>query len=330
MNNPIHILIIDESPHTLETLSTYLPAGEYCFHLTPNPADGLATALRIQPDVILLDILSSGPFGFVTCRHLRENEKLSQVPILLLCPEENRGLRRQGLIAGATDCLNKPLEKVEVIMRLTWLRRLCQQRELEQEQAVMAALIDEMEDTYDHTIEIWVDALGLHKPDSPGHLRRVCTDLLKLGRLAGLRGSALKQARRGALLHDFGSLKITKNAQPGQDDEMALATDGAWGPSASLAQVLFSQVDFLRPALDIPTCLHEKWDGSGYPRGLKGEQIPLAARLFAVIEAWDQACSITQDPSTVIESIQARSGRDFDPRVIKLFSDNIVVFQRNP
>jgi putative two-component system response regulator len=328
MSHPIHILIIDESPYTFDTLTACLPAGEYEVVSTSNPRDGLAMALSTQPDMILLDILSSGPFGFATCRHLREHESLANTPILLLCPEENRSLRRQGLIAGATDCLNKPLEKTEVLMRLTWLARLCRLHAMEKEQAAMATLVNEMEDIYDQTIEIWVEALGLRKPDPPGHIRRVCADLLRLARLAGLRGNELKQARRGALLHDFGTIKITESALPGSGEQILPQTDAPLGQPSSLAHSLFLQLDFLRPAMDIPTCLHEKWDGSGYPRGLKGEQIPLAARLFAVIEAWDLEFSNTQKSTPVLESIQARSGRDFDPRIIKLFSDNIVVFQR--
>jgi HD-GYP domain-containing protein (c-di-GMP phosphodiesterase class II) len=150
---------------------------------------------------------------------------------------------------------------------------------------------------------------------------------LKLGQAARISGEDLLHMRRGALLHDIGKMGVPDSIllKPGT------LTDEEWGVMRmhpTFAFELLSPIAYLHPALDIPYCHHEKWDGSGYPSGLKGEQIPLAARLFAVVDVWDALCSDRPyrqgwPHEKVLNHIRSLAGTHFDPKAVELFLEVI-------
>lgn len=176
---------------------------------------------------------------------------------------------------------------------------------------------------YDTTIEGWSHALDLRDKETEGHTLRVTDMTLTLARLADMSEAELVHVRRGALLHDIGKMGIP-DAILLKPDKL---TDEEWvvmRKHPTYAYELLSPIAHLRPALDIPYCHHEKWDGLGYPRGLKGEQIPLAARLFAVVDVWDALRSDRPyrrgwPEEKVREYIRAQTGKHFDPRAVDLF-----------
>jgi putative nucleotidyltransferase with HDIG domain/PAS domain S-box-containing protein len=176
---------------------------------------------------------------------------------------------------------------------------------------------------YDSTIEGWSHALDLRDEETEGHTLRVTEMTLKLARAAGITEEELVHVRRGALLHDIGKMGVPDHILLKPDK----LTDEEWvamRKHPTFAFELLSPIAYLRPALDIPYCHHEKWDGSGYPRGLKGEQIPLAARLFAIIDVWDALLSDRPyrqgwPKEKVIEHIKSLSGTHFDPKAVELF-----------
>ncbi|HAF71187.1 MAG: Putative signaling protein [Acetothermia bacterium 64_32] len=139
---------------------------------------------------------------------------------------------------------------------------------------------------YDATLEGWARTLELRDLETQNHAQRVTELAVRLGLRMGIRGEALTYLRWGALLHDIGKLGVPDSIllKPGKLDEKEWAE---MRKHPEYAYELLSEIEFLRPALDIPYCHHERWDGNGYPRGLKGEEIPLAARIFAVVDAWD-------------------------------------------
>jgi putative nucleotidyltransferase with HDIG domain len=176
---------------------------------------------------------------------------------------------------------------------------------------------------YDATIEGWSRALDLRDKETEGHTERVTEMTMKLARSIGIPDEELIHIRRGALLHDIGKMAIPDSIllKPGPLDE------AEWeimrGHPAQAFQLL-SPIVYLRLALDIPYSHHERWDGSGYPRGLKAEQIPMAARLFAVVDVWDALQSVRpyRDPwpaEKVIDYIRSQSGIHFDPAAVKAF-----------
>ncbi|MFH1998134.1 MAG: HD domain-containing phosphohydrolase, partial [Planctomycetota bacterium] len=139
---------------------------------------------------------------------------------------------------------------------------------------------------YDQTIEGWSRALDLRDKETEGHSQRVTEMTLRLARLAGMGEAELVDVRRGALLHDIGKMGVPDSILLKPDK----LNDEEWSQMRNHPEygyMLLSPIEFLRSALDIPYCHHEKWDGTGYPRGLKGEEIPLAARLFAVVDIYD-------------------------------------------
>jgi len=183
----------------------------------------------------------------------------------------------------------------------------------------------EMIQAYEATIEGWARAIELRDSVTEGHSRRVERLTLKVAEMMGIPRENLAHVRRGALLHDIGKMAIPDRIllKPGK------LTEEEWVEMKThpvYAREMLSRIDFLRPALDIPTYHHERWDGSGYPEGLSGENIPLAARIFAVVDVWDalqsdrpyrQAWSRAQ----AVEHLEQESGKHFDPEVVEVFLD---------
>jgi putative nucleotidyltransferase with HDIG domain len=181
----------------------------------------------------------------------------------------------------------------------------------------------ELEKAYQATLEGWVHALDLRDKETEGHTQRVTALTERLARSMGVDELALVHIRRGALLHDIGKMGISDTIllKPGQltDEERRLMQK-----HPVYAYEMLNPIDFLLPAIDIPYCHHEKWDGTGYPRGLKGEEIPFAARIFPVVDVWD---ALTSDrpyhkalpPAEVRQWIKDGSGKHFDPLVVEAF-----------
>jgi|GEM_PF-1669730 len=176
---------------------------------------------------------------------------------------------------------------------------------------------------YDATIEGWSHALELRDEDTEGHSARVTNLALELARALGVRAENFGHMRRGGLLHDIGKIGIPDAIlhKPGP------LTPEEWDKMRehpALAYKLLSGVRYLAPALEIPYCHHEKWDGSGYPRGLKGDKIPLAARIFAIADVFD---ALTSDRvyrkalsrEEALEYIREQAGEHFDPRAVEVF-----------
>lgn len=185
----------------------------------------------------------------------------------------------------------------------------------------------ELADAYEGTLEGWARALELRDQETEGHTRRVTEGAVLLAQRLGITGDALKHARWGAIVHDIGKLGIPDSIllKPGRlTDEERLVMQ----THTVLAYNMLYPISFLRPAIDIPYYHHEKWDGSGYPRGLRGAEIPLAARLFAFLDVWDALTSERPyKPAWPVERaralIVAESGKHFDPDITPVFLDLI-------
>ncbi|MHB8278784.1 MAG: MASE3 domain-containing protein [Candidatus Humimicrobiaceae bacterium] len=181
---------------------------------------------------------------------------------------------------------------------------------------------------YDTTIEGWSKALDLRDKETEGHSLRVTDMTVKLARIVGLGESELIQVHRGALLHDIGKMGIPDNIllKPGP------LTDSEWETMRKHPQFAFdllSSSAYLRQALDIPYCHHEKWDGTGYPRSLKGEQIPLTARIFSVVDVWDALNSDRPyrpawSYEKIYEHLIEQKEKSFDPAIVDMFLKNVV------
>lgn len=181
----------------------------------------------------------------------------------------------------------------------------------------------ELEEAYQATLEGWVSALDMRDKETEGHTQRVTVLTQRLAKTMGVNDDAMVHITRGALLHDIGKMAIP---------DSILLKPGALTPEERelmkqhpvYAYDMLKRIEFLLPAIDIPYCHHEKWDGTGYPRGLRGEEIPFAARIFPVVDVWD---ALTSDRpyrkglphDEVRERIKADAGKHFDPQVVNVF-----------
>ncbi len=181
----------------------------------------------------------------------------------------------------------------------------------------------ELIQAYDATIEGWARAIELRDGDTGGHSRRTVKLTMNLARKMGVNGDELTHIRRGVLLHDIGKMAIPdgillKNGKLTDEEWLVMKKHPIF------AYEMLSSINYLKPALDIPYCHHEFWDGSGYPRGLSGESIPLAARIFAVVDVWDALQSDRPyrkawSEKQAITFLKEQSGIQFDPQVLDVF-----------
>ena len=182
---------------------------------------------------------------------------------------------------------------------------------------------EELKAAYDATIWGWSRALELRDKETQGHSERVVELTVHLAQRLGIWERDMPALRRGAILHDIGKMGVPDSIllSPGP------LSEGEWeimSRHPEFAHQMLSSISFLQSALDIPYCHHERWDGSGYPRGLKGEEIPLAARIFSVVDVWDALTSDRpyRDAWTfekAQEYIKVNSGHYFDPHVVDVF-----------
>jgi PAS domain S-box-containing protein len=227
-------------------------------------------------------------------------------------------------------CQNGDPVPVEVTAgRLTWegrpasqvvVRDITERKRAEEE---LRRAHTELEQAYDSTLEGWSRALELRDLETEGHTRRVVQMTIRLAVSLGITGDDLAQIRRGALLHDVGKMGIPDRVllKPGP------LTDEEWTiirRHPTYAYEMLLPIEYLRPALDIPYCHHERWDGSGYPRGLSREEIPLAARIFSVVDSWDamrnvRVYSVGRSADESELQLQAGAGSQFDPAVVQAF-----------
>jgi len=176
---------------------------------------------------------------------------------------------------------------------------------------------------YDTTLAGWSKALDLRDRETEGHTQRVVETTIRLARAMNVPETELPNLRRGALLHDIGKMGIPDDIlhKPGP---LPAEEWEVMRQHPVYAQEMLSPISYLRPAMDIPYYHHEKWDGSGYPNGLKGEQIPLAARIFAVVDVFDALTSdrpyrLAWPREKAIEYIREQAGKHFDPAVVEAF-----------
>ena len=266
------VLAVDDDPGALSALADAL--GTLGFEVV-QAADG-ATALELArqqlPDVILLDVQMPGMDGFGVCRQLKAQPNLLLVPVVFLTGHGSRKARLEGLEAGATDFLNKPCDLVELEVRVRNLvnfRRLTTELDSAEQMVFSIARVVEARDK-----------------DTGDHCERLGRLGVGLGERLGLDGEEITALRRGGFLHDLGKIGIPDKVllKPGK------LTADEWTVMKRHVEIgveICSPLRSLAPVLPLIRHHHERFDGSGYPDGLSGEEIPLLARVFQVVDIYD-------------------------------------------
>lgn len=324
------VLIVDDEYSGRQTLESVLDGDGYNIEMAENGFEALEKVRAIQPDVILLDIMMPGMTGFEVCEKIRSDPHVAEIPIIVLTALDDRDSLLNALKAGADDFITKPFDRYELRARLLGITKLNRYRKLVQERSNLQDAHSKLLQAYEATIEGWSHAMDLRDRETEGHSERVTELTVEMAKAMNMDEDELTQIRRGALLHDMGKLGIPDHIlhKPGS------LTDEEWDVMKKHPQHAYNMlfpVEYLRPALDIPHCHHEKWDGTGYPRGLRGEEIPIAARIFAVADVWDALTSDRPYRSAwtkekALEYIREQSGKHFDPKIAEMFINHINIF----
>lgn len=328
MSSLSNILIVDDDSRGRETLEAMLTGLGHNLHFCDNGLDALKQASALQPDLILLDVMMPDMDGFEVCRRLRADPILADVPVVMTTALDDKASRLQGIEAGADDFITKPIDRMEIRARVNTIIRLNRYRKLMKQQADLLQIHRELQDAYEATLKGWVRALDLRDNETEHHSRRVTLLTVELARLMGMSDNELIHVRRSALLHDIGKIGVPDHIlhKPGP------LTEEEWvimRKHPQFAHDMLAPIEYLRSALDIPYCHHERWDGTGYPRGLKGKQIPLIARIFAVIDVWDALSSDRPYRKAwpyekIVAHMREQSGTHFDPKAVELFLQMMV------
>jgi response regulator RpfG family c-di-GMP phosphodiesterase/putative methionine-R-sulfoxide reductase with GAF domain len=287
---------------------------------------GQAGRAALEKKVIFIKDLNSSDESFVRDELRREEEFVCYFAVPFIAKGETKGV----LEIFNRSPLRIDMEWLNFLDTLSWQTAIAVDNALLFESLQRSN--SDLELAYNATIEGWSYALDLRDKETEGHSLRVTEMTLKLANMLSMSTEQLINVKRGALLHDIGKMGVPDSIllKPGAltEEEWAIMQQ-----HPQFAYDLLSPISYLHEALEIPYCHHEKWDGSGYPRKLAGEQIPLSARIFAVVDVWD---ALTNErpyrpawpKEKVIEHIRANSGTHFDPQMVEMFLENIVNITR--
>ncbi len=325
------ILVVDDEPVNVKLLEKMLQAEGYTnVHALTDPRD-VKPSYQTQPfDLILLDINMPFLNGFDVMQQLAEIETESYLPILILTAQTDRETRLQALKSGAKDFLTKPLDRAEVLNRIHNMLevRLLHNQIRDQNRLLEQKVRERTQALYDTRLEI-VRRLGLaaeYRDNETGlHIIRMSKYSQIMGLEYGLSEQEAEMLLNASPMHDIGKIGIPDNI---------LLKPGKLGPAewetmkthATIGAKILSghSSPLLDMAQEIAMTHHEKWDGSGYPEGLKGDQIPLVGRIVAVADVFDALTSSRpyKEPWSFEDAIafmKEQSGKHFDPDIIDVF-----------
>ena len=328
------ILVVDQEPYTRAVIATMLEKSNYLPVLATSGDEAMAHLEQDAPyDVVLSDIMIHGVDGIGLLDKLREIHP--DTPMVMVTAMQDVGVAIAAMRRGAYDYLLKPFAREQLlatIERALDYRRLVQQNSMYRqnlEQLVSARTemlrqaINDLERSYDITLEALGDALDLKDAETEGHSKRVTAYTIALARHMGVSDAQMRIVARGAFLHDIGKMAIPDAIllKPGRLDA---AETAIMREHCLRGYQILRKIPFLRDAAEIVYSHQEHFDGSGYPRNLVGDQIPLGARIFAVADTLD---AITSDrPYRRANSFDAArreirrcSGSQFDPAVVDVF-----------
>ncbi len=340
------ILIVDDAPENIDLLRVILE-GEYRVRIALNgeKAIELATNAQNQPDLILLDVMMPGLDGYEVCRYLKTSELTRKIPIIFVTALSETADESKGFELGAVDYITKPISAPVVRARVkTQLSLYDQKRMLEE---LVRERTEELSHTQDVTIigfatlaEFRDQETGAHILRTQQYVRILAKYLMIHPRFSGLLNQEyIDLLYKSAPLHDIGKIAIPDHIllKPGKltpEEFEIMKQHTTLGRNAiARAEEALGNVEssFLSLAREVAYTHHEKWDGSGYPRGLKGDDIPLSGRLMALADVYDALISKriykgTISPEKAEEIIQSESGAHFDPDVVEAFLDIRQVF----
>jgi cyclic di-GMP phosphodiesterase len=330
---PQHVLVVDDEPTIRDLLSERLVLEGYLCTAAPNAEQALAELAKQPCDVILSDLHMPGMSGLELLKEVRT--RYPQAAFVMLTGENDLRVAVDAMKQGAADYLVKPfhrdavlasvgraLERHRLELDLENYRRHLEEM-VEQRTRQLHAALKRIELTYDETLEALGGALELRDLETEGHSQRVTRYALEIAKNMGCREDELKTLARGSFLHDLGKIGVPDSIllKPSRLTEQETAI---MQTHVRIGYNLVSRIAFLAPAAQIVLTHQERWDGTGYPQGLRGAEIPLGARIFAVADTLDAMTSdrpyrAAQPFDVARAEIERQTDRQFDPGAVGTF-----------
>jgi putative nucleotidyltransferase with HDIG domain len=327
------IMVVDDEEAIREVVSTLLESQGFQCTTAANGRIAAETFRNDTFDLVLSDIVMPEMDGLKLLNEIRSQDP--DVPVIMVTAMHDISIALEAIRAGAYDYILKPFEKDQLQLSV---RRALEHRRLvlenrtyqsdlehlvaERTQQLSIALQD-LEQSYDYTLEALGGALDAKDAETEGHCQRVTAFTITIARAMGVDKALLRHIARGAFLHDIGKMGVPDSIlrKPGP---LTPEERDVMRKHCEIGFAVLERIPFLKEAAEIVLTHQECYDGSGYPRGLKGEQIPLGARIFAVADTLD--AMISDRPyrkalpiSAAREEIQRHAGKQFDPRVVQVF-----------
>jgi PAS domain S-box-containing protein len=310
-------LLFDPDTHTLKYIAGNGFRSRAVENFSMRVNQGYTGRVILERRMINVPNLQEQPGNFSRTALLAEDAFVSYVGVPLIAKEE---------VKGVLEIFHRTMLQPDEEW-FDFLDALAEQAAIAVDNAILFSDLRnskiKLEQAYDTTLDGWSRALDLRDRETEGHTRRVTEFTLQVARKFGFAEEELVQIKRGGLLHDIGKMGIPDAIllKPGSltEDEWVIMRK-----HPAYAYEMLSPIEYLQPALDIPYCHHERWDGSGYPRGLKGEQIPLGARIFSIADVWDALNSDRPyrkawERKKALEYVRSLTGTHFDPAVVNAF-----------
>lgn len=337
MKDKATILIVDDQPKNIELLEAYLTPWGYKALEASSGEEGLKRLATDQIDIVLLDIMMPVMDGYEVTRKIRANPASRLLPIILVTALQNAEDRVKGIEAGCDDFISKPFDKMELLARIRSLLKVKAYNDLMENyrkelEVAVAARTEDLRDALERiktasleTVYRLSVASEYRDEDTGAHIQRVSHYAFAIASQMGLDEGTAESILQAAPMHDLGKIGIPDQIlmKPGKLSEPEfeiMKTHTIIG-----ANILEgSKAEYLSIGETIALCHHEKWDGSGYPNGLMGSRIPIAARITAIADVFDALTSKRpyKEPFSVEKStalIKAGRGSHFDPDVVDAF-----------
>ncbi len=321
------ILVIDDNPEVLKLMKILLQ-DEYALELVLSAEEGIKLMREKKPDIVLCDVMMPGMDGHTFCRKVKSDEWMKHIPVLLVTARAGSEMMAQGIDSGADDYIAKPFDSTELKARIRSLLRI---REAESELSLANQnlkmhkkdLIERQQSLFVSMIKSLVSAIDAKDEYTRHHSARVTDIALKIASKMDFNTKELKDLELASLLHDVGKIAIPESIlnKEGRlsDEEYTLIKE-----HPARGESILKPVVELKEISRIVRAHHERYDGAGYPDGLKGHEIPLSARIMAVADTYDSMTSNRPYRKGMshhfsVKEIVSLSGKQFDPEVIEHF-----------
>src|ERR1700720_4511702 len=328
-----NILVVDDEEAIREVVSTMLESKGYQCTAVSNGRAAQDQVKRVTPDLVLSDMIMPEMDGINLLDWLRQYDP--EVPVIMVPAIHDISTALEAIRRGAYDYILKPFEKDQLFLgvgRALQHRRLVLenksyqlnlQQQVDERTAQLTVAITQLEQSYDDTLEALGSALDLKDAETEGHCQRVTAFTISIAKAVPVPLPYLPVLARAAFLHDIGKMAIPDSIlrKPGpldNDEKTIMRTH------CEIGYNMLTKIPFLRDAAEIVLAHQEFFDGTGYPRGLRGEQIPLGARIFSLADAMD--AMISDRPyrkalplSHAREEIRRCAGTQFDPKIVEVF-----------